>query len=447
MEEHVLTTNLILDKSRGTGPPLWIISLHLSKAFDTVKWDTLWETLRRQNISDQLSWILQCLYHDQTGVVCDGAGASRKFDILSGVRQGCVLSPRLFCAALELAMSEWRAANPQAGIDLGDDMVRLLDLRFADDVLISVNRKEAAQNLLDSLVRHLAAAGLMLNTSKTVALTTEAHPPSFIQVGDSHMIKVLGHAESHRWLGCMLCACPGQDSDVEYHLQQAAKAFHKHRWMLQCQDCSIKHHLRYFAAIVSSTACFAAEHQPLYRKHLQKYDVQFRKLVRRIVGPPAGTDSSTQWHDILHEWNMRVDHWARASAISSSSQKCMIQYWKFASYIAKLPAERCVRRALAWNPLPTNRSRGRPQQTWDTKLEMFCRYKALGKKEGVARNAVQWDALLPTFLHFCSIKNPATTFSERRLQIVESLVCTNIFFFSASALTLGSPTGVGADLI
>ena len=195
MEEHVLTTNFILDKSRGTGPPLWIISLDLSKAFDTVNWDTLWEALRRQNLSDQLIWILQCLYHDQTGVVCDGAGASRKFDILSGVRQRCVQSPRLFCGALELAMSEWRAANPLGGIDVGDDMVRLLDLRFADDVLIFANTKEEAQNLLDSLVRHLAAAGLMLNTSKTLALTTEAQPLSFIQVGDSHMIKVLGHTE------------------------------------------------------------------------------------------------------------------------------------------------------------------------------------------------------------------------------------------------------------
>ena len=124
-----------------------------------------------------------------------------------------MLSPRLFRAALELAMSEWRAANPQAGIDLGDDMLRLLDLRFADDILIFANTKEEVQNLMGSVVRHLAAAGLMLNTSKTVALTTEAQPPSFIQVGDSHMIKVLGHTESHKWLGCMLCACPGQDSD------------------------------------------------------------------------------------------------------------------------------------------------------------------------------------------------------------------------------------------
>ena len=82
MEEHVVTTFFCLDKSRGTGLPLWIISLDLSKAFDTVKLDTLWEALRRQNISDQLIWILHCLCHDQTGVVCDGAGASIKFDII-----------------------------------------------------------------------------------------------------------------------------------------------------------------------------------------------------------------------------------------------------------------------------------------------------------------------------------------------------------------------------
>ena len=80
------------------------------------------------------------------------------------------------------------------------------------------------------------------------------------------MIEVLGYAESHKWLGCMLCTCPGQDSDVEYHLQQAAKAFQKHRWMLQCKDCSIKHRLRYFEAVVPS--CFAAEHLPLYFANL-----------------------------------------------------------------------------------------------------------------------------------------------------------------------------------
>ena len=90
-----------------------------------------------------------------------------------------------------------------------------------------------------------------------------------------------------------LVACYGLallDSDVEYHLQQAAKVFQKHRWMLQCKDCCIKHRLRYCESVVSSTACFAAEHRPSYRRHLEKYDVQFRKRVPSIVGPPPGTN-------------------------------------------------------------------------------------------------------------------------------------------------------------
>ena len=239
--------------------------------------------MRRQNISNQLIWILQCIYHNQTSVVRDSAGDSGTFDIFSAVRQRCVLSPQLLCAALELAMSEWRLTNPHGGIDLGDALPRLqMTSLFCR---IRWKRCKIYINLLDGLVRHLATAGLVLNTSKTVALTKEAQPPSFIQFGDSHMIKVFFYPESDKWFGCMLCASPGLDSDVEDRLQQAAKAFQKHRWMFQCKDCSMKHRLRYFEAVVSSTVCFAAEHRPLYRKHLEKYDVQFPKLVRILTLP------------------------------------------------------------------------------------------------------------------------------------------------------------------
>ena len=66
------------------------------------------------------------------------------------------------------------------------------------------NTRDKLQNGFDTLMRNLAAAGLVLDSSKTVALTTEARPPSFIQVGqppsfiqvgDGHMIKVLRHTE------------------------------------------------------------------------------------------------------------------------------------------------------------------------------------------------------------------------------------------------------------
>lgn len=87
------------------------------------------------------------------------SGCSRSFPILAGVRQGCVLSPRLFCSALEWAMSRWRARVATAGVDLGDGMPNLIDLRFADDILLFASSSVEAATLLDTLVEELAAVG------------------------------------------------------------------------------------------------------------------------------------------------------------------------------------------------------------------------------------------------------------------------------------------------
>ena len=57
---------------------------------------------------------------------------SVEFDIAAGVRQGCVLTPHLFCSVLEWTLSKWRAQCNGAGYDFQDGGVSLLDLRFAD---------------------------------------------------------------------------------------------------------------------------------------------------------------------------------------------------------------------------------------------------------------------------------------------------------------------------
>ena len=66
-----------------------------------------------------------------------------------------------------------------SGFDLGDGLRRLLDLRFADDVVFFARTQTEAAHLLDLLVEELAKVGLQLNESKTVALTTESQPPAF----------------------------------------------------------------------------------------------------------------------------------------------------------------------------------------------------------------------------------------------------------------------------
>ena len=62
---------------------------------------------------------------------------SVELDIAAGVRQRCVLSLRFSCAILEWRLSKWRAQCSGVGFIFEDGGGSLLDLRFADAVLIS----------------------------------------------------------------------------------------------------------------------------------------------------------------------------------------------------------------------------------------------------------------------------------------------------------------------
>jgi len=104
MEEHLLTANMVIDKTLLANTPLWIVSLDLSKTFDRVDWKSLWEALRLHGVSPHLIWLLQITYANQKGQVVSNNDKSHQFDICAGVRQGCALSPRLFCSVLQLAM-------------------------------------------------------------------------------------------------------------------------------------------------------------------------------------------------------------------------------------------------------------------------------------------------------------------------------------------------------
>ena len=67
------------------------------------------------------------------------------------------------------------------GLSLEDGFKPLLDLRFADDVLLFYSALDKACLLLDELVASLARVGLTLNLKKTKILTTQTQPLQRLQ--------------------------------------------------------------------------------------------------------------------------------------------------------------------------------------------------------------------------------------------------------------------------
>ena len=44
----------------------------------------------------------------------------------------------------------------------------------------------------------------------------------------------------------------------------------------------------------------------IHKDDLAKLDVEYRRLMRMIVGPPAHTNWASPWHEILNGWNNKV---------------------------------------------------------------------------------------------------------------------------------------------
>ena len=168
----------------------------------------------------------------------------------------------------------------------------------------------------------LSQVGLILNASKTVVLTNEAQPPEHLQLPSGERIAILEHDCGQKWLGCILTAQGSKlrHVDVKHHRQQVSKTFFANRWIPQNHQVSISTRLKYFDKAVTTVACFAAAHRALYKNDLVNMDVSYRKLCRQIVGPPPGTNWSLEWHEILHPWNERVEHFAALARVKSWSQ-------------------------------------------------------------------------------------------------------------------------------
>ena len=179
--------------------------------------------------------------------------------------------------------------------------------------------------------------------------------------------------------------------------------FYANRWILLDRSVSISKRVKYFNAVVSSVACFGSGHRAIYNSQLATLDVHFRKLCRPIVGPPSEVDWNAAWNEILHLWNERTRSFVANTRVNTWSYITCKNYWNLAKHVASLPAHRWVQRLLSWRPFGTRRV-GRPRNTWDSKLDAYCRYANLGCGKDAALDTTLWNSHLDSFVNFCRMQ-------------------------------------------
>ena len=100
----------------------------------------------------------------KTKVIC-GQHLTEEFDIKTGVKQGCILSPFLFCLAID-----WIMKRTDIGVKSGITCTfteSVGDLDFADDISLLAHSHRDIQSKTEKLVRNAAKVGLHVNKDKT----------------------------------------------------------------------------------------------------------------------------------------------------------------------------------------------------------------------------------------------------------------------------------------
>jgi len=144
-----------------------LLSLDLSKAFDTVCRKRLFAGLRRFGVHDSLLGLLQSIYNS-TSFAFEHKGCQREFQTTRGIRQGCKAAPALWTAQAALLLHDIAAATSQ-------DWMLDNTTTFADDCNFHqvIHSEQDFLSLLSSLGKVfdiLENHGFTINFEKTTVM-------------------------------------------------------------------------------------------------------------------------------------------------------------------------------------------------------------------------------------------------------------------------------------
>ena len=208
-DDHLFVVTLMSEMFHELHLPLWLVAVDFRKAFDTVSHTGLWLALLQQGVPSTYIRVLIKIYSGQSGKV-QGDRLSKPFDIQRGVRQGDPISPLLFNAVLEKIMREvaqsWH--TKRWGVKPRGRR-RLLNLRFADDLLLVGASLHQAKSMLRDLIAKAREYGLEVHETKTKILWNgigRGTPAQHAEM-DGRTFEILPAHGSSMYLGRLLSLC------------------------------------------------------------------------------------------------------------------------------------------------------------------------------------------------------------------------------------------------
>ena len=335
----IYVLRMMIEECNEWRQKMYLVFVDFEKAFDSIHRDSLWNILRYYGIPEKLVSLIIALYENTECCVRTHEGNTRYFHIMSGVKQGCVLSPLLFVLVIDYVLRDCTGF----GIQICDNK-RLADLDFADDITLMEANKERLQDLLEVIREKASLLGLKINSDKTKSMATSDSPLG-LKCGDNTVEQVV----DFRYLGSTVERTGSSEKEVQSRIGQASGAFNRLKPVWRSKKYSLKLKMRLFNSNVISALLYSCECWKL-NQHQEKRILAFENnCLRRIL--------NINWRD--HITNQTVRSISRQPLVTDVIRQ---RRWRYLGHVIRMAGDRLPRTVLEWQPEGTRR-RGKPKNT------------------------------------------------------------------------------------
>ena len=115
--DQIFTLRRLMEEVRDKRIETYMCFIDLKAAYDTVK-EALWEVVSRYGVSAKLVRLLKALYRDTQSAVRVEGDLTEWFNVNTGLRQGCLLSPMLFNIFIDQVIRESLADMHEHGLEV-----------------------------------------------------------------------------------------------------------------------------------------------------------------------------------------------------------------------------------------------------------------------------------------------------------------------------------------
>ena len=260
--------------------PLYIAFIDLTKAFDLVSRDGLFQILPKIGSPPKLQSMTESFHTNMKGTVQFNGSSSRPFDIRSGVKQGCVLAPTLFGIFFTLLLrhafgsaskgiclrttSDGRLFNlgrHRAKTKVREALIR--DMLFADDAAVTTHTQQELQALMDRFSQACKDFGLTISLKKTNVLGQDTVELLAI-TNDDYEFDVV---EQFTYLGSIITDNLSLDTEIDKGIGKAATTLARLTSRVWTNPkLTVKIKMVVYNACVVSALMYGRPHMPDRRK-------------------------------------------------------------------------------------------------------------------------------------------------------------------------------------